>query len=275
MAKFFNRGKKDVAPAPAETAEPESGRETLHEARTRERAERKQKREQRNKKLSQSKSAAENRKKTSQPQLTREERDARDVKLGCFYHFTKFLAGAMHFVDFVLGILSLTYGVVIYLSFENPATAVAIACITYGAVLVFTSCMGGIGFSYKCCKRCGLLWSIYAAPLIITYYFFLIIYFLADGEAIFSYLEENKDVMYLDDVKLAELRSMMPVVYSVLAGLTVAEMVRFCIVRDVRERLVRFDSASARISASQTESTRSNLTEPLIGGNSEIVSEEA
>ncbi|KAL3791892.1 hypothetical protein HJC23_010752 [Cyclotella cryptica] len=275
MVKFFNRGKKDVAPAPAEPTAPKSDREKILEARRRERAERKEKREQRNKKLSQSKSAEAKKKKSSQPQLTREERDARDSKLGCCYHFSKFLAGAMHFVDFVLGILSLTYGAVIYLGFENPATVVAVACMTYGSVLVLTSCMGVFGFSYKCCKRCGLLWSIYVAPLIITYYFFLIIYFLADGEAFFSYLEEYKEVMYLDDARLAEFTSMMPVVYSVLAGLAVAEMVRFCIVRDVRERLLRFDSASARIASSQTESTRSNLTEPLIGGFSEVESDEA
>jgi hypothetical protein len=86
--------------------------------------------------------------------------------------------------------------------------------------------MGVFGFSYKCCKRCGLLWSIYAAPLITTYYFFLIIYFLTDSDDVYAYLEAHKESMYLDDDSLAQLKTMMPLVYSILAGLAVAEMVR-------------------------------------------------
>jgi hypothetical protein len=224
MPKLFGKG-KDVAPEPSgiKSPMPKSDREL----REQQRAERKAKREQRNKELSERSEAEESKKKAkSKPKLSREEQDAKDVKLGCCYHFTKFLAGAMHFIDFVLGLLSLIYGTLIYVKFKDPATEMAIACMTYGSVLVFTSCMGVFGFTYKCCNRCGLLGSIYVAPLITTYYFFLLIYFLSDNEALFSYLDEHKDVMYLTDERIAELKSLMPVVYSCLAGLAVAEMFR-------------------------------------------------
>jgi hypothetical protein len=224
MPKLFGKKKDDVAPAPISASPAKSEREQLLDARKQQRAERKDARQQRKEALAHAKK--ETSKTSSKPKLTREEQDARDAKLGCCYYFTKFLAGAMHFIDFVIGILAIIYGAVIDFTGDNPATEVAIACIAYGLVLVTASCMGVFGFSYKCCKRCGLLWSIYAAPLITTYYFFLIIYFLTDSDDVYAYLEAHKESMYLDDDSLAQLKTMMPLVYSILAGLAVAEMVR-------------------------------------------------
>lgn len=224
MPKLFGKKKDDVAPAPTSASPAKSEREQLLDTRKQQRAERKDARQQRKEALAPAK--METSKTSSKPKLTREEQDARDAKLGCCYYFTKFLAGAMHFIDFVIGILAIIYGAVIDFTGDNPATEVAIACIAYGLVLVTASCMGVFGFSYKCCKRCGLLWSIYAAPLITTYYFFLIIYFLTDSDDVYAYLDAHKESMYLDDDSLAQLKTMMPLVYSILAGLAVAEMVR-------------------------------------------------
>ena len=226
MPKFFNK-KKGVAADPEATASPaKSELEQQLEARKKQRAERKEKREQRKEAAVPAKKAASSTSKKSAPKLTREEQDARDAKLGCCYYFTKFLAGAMHFLDFVIGLLAIIYGAVIDFTSDNPATEVAIACITYGLVLVTASCLGVFGFSYKLCKRCGLLWSMYAAPLITTFYFFLIIYVLADQADVYAYLDEHKDSMYLNDDSLAKLKTMMPLVYAIMAGLAVAEMVR-------------------------------------------------
>ena len=215
--------KKSVAPAAAENTKSDLGK-TL-EARKQQRAERKAKREQRREAATSTKKEV-SKKSSSKPKLTREEQDAKDAKLGCCYYFTKGIAGAMHLIDFVIGILAIVYGAVIDFSGDNPATEVAIACIAYGLVLVSSSCMGVFGFANPCCKRCGLLWSMYAAPLITTYYFFLIIYFLADQENVYAYLDEHKDSMYLNDEILAKLKTMMPVIYSILASLAVAEMIR-------------------------------------------------
>ena len=227
MPKFFNK-KKGVASDPeAAGASAKSELEQQLDARKQQRAERKQKREQRKEAAVPAKKvAASSSKKSAKPKLTREEQDAKDAKLGCCYYFTKFLAGAMHFLDFVIGLLAIIYGAVIDFTSDNPATEVAIACIAYGLVLVTASCLGVFGFSYKLCKRCGLLWSMYAAPLITTFYFFLIIYILADQADVYAYLDEHKDSMYLNDDSLAKLKTMMPLVYAIMAGLAVAEMVR-------------------------------------------------
>ena len=233
MPKFFGKKKEGVAPAPTATASTKSDREKLLAERQQLRAQRKEKREARKEAAQPSKkdvASSSGSSKKLTPKLSQEERDQRDAKLGCCYYFTKFLAGAMHFIDFVIGLLAIIYGAVIDFTGDNPATEVAIACIAYGLVLVTASCMGVFGFAYKCCKRCGLLWSMYTAPLITTYYFFLIIYFLADQEDVYAYLEEHKDSMYLNDDRLAKLKTMMPLVYSILAGLAVAELVRYVIV---------------------------------------------
>lgn len=227
MAKRFGKKKDEVAPAPAAaSASSTSEREKLLQERQKLRAQRKENREARKEAAQGAKKEAAPVKKSSKPRLTQEERDARDANLGCCYYFTKFLAGAMHFIDFVIGLLAIIYGAVIDFTGDNPATEVAIACIAYGCVLVTASLMGVFGFAYKCCKRCGLLWSMYTAPLITTYYFFLIIYILADQEDVYAYLEEHKESMYLNDESLAKLKTMMPLVYSILAGLAVAELVR-------------------------------------------------
>jgi hypothetical protein len=227
MPKIFGN-KKEVAPVAAEeAAHSASSRQQALEERQKLRAQRKEKREHRKEAAMPSKKESlSSSKMSSKPKLTQQERDARDAKLGCCYYFTKFLAGAMHFIDFVIGLLAIIYGAVIDFTSDNPATEVAIALIAYGCVLVTGSLMGVFGFSYKCCKRCGLLWSMYIAPLITTYYFFLIIYFLSDQKDVHAYLEEHKESMYLNDESLAQLLKLMPVVYSILAGLAVAEMVR-------------------------------------------------
>lgn len=229
MPRVFGRKKEEVAPAPTSTTSSTSERQKLLAERQRLRAERKEKRVARKEAAQPAKkevASSSGSSKKSKPQLTQEQRDERDAKLGCCYYFAKFLAGAMHFIDFVIGLLAIIYGAVIDFTGDNPATKVAIACIAYGSVLVTASCLGVFGFAYKCCKRCGLLWSMYAAPLITTYYFFLIIYFLADQGDVYAYLEEHKESMYLNDESLAKLKTMMPLVYSILAGLAVAEMVR-------------------------------------------------
>lgn len=228
MPKLFGKKKEAVSPAPAAAAAPSaSSRQQAPEERQKLRAERKEKREQRKEAaMPTKKDSLSTSKMSSKPKLTQEERDAKDANLGCCYHFTKFLAGAMHFIDFLIGLLAITYGAVIDFTSDNPATEVAIALIAYGCVLVAASLMGVFGFSYKLCKRCGLLWSMYTAPLITTYYFFLIIYFLADQSDVYAYLDEHKDSMYLNDESLAQLLKLMPLVYCILAGLAVAEMVR-------------------------------------------------
>lgn len=230
MAKFGFGKKKETAPAPEASSSSKdlSTRQQQLDARQKERSARKAKREQREEAAAPAvaKKEASTKHKSAKPKLSREEQDARDAKLGCCYHFTKGIAGGMHFIDFVIGFLALVYGCLIDFSGENPAHEVGIVCIVYGLVQIFASSMGVFGFHYKTCKRCGLTFSMYTAPVITTFYFFVIIYFLADQEDVWAYLEEHKDSMYLSAVSLDKLKSLMPLVYIILASLAVAEMVR-------------------------------------------------
>ena len=229
MPKFGFGKKKEKAPAPApkvSSSKDLSTRQQQLEARQQERSERKAKREQRKEAAAPVKKETSTKQKSLKPKLSREEQDAKDVKLGCCYYFTKGVAGGMHFIDFIIGFLALIYGCVIDFSGENPAHEVGIVCIVYGLVQIFASSMGVFGFKYKMCKRCGLTFSMYTAPVITTFYFFIIIYFLADQEDVYAYLDEHKDSMYLNAVSLDKLKSLMPLVYIILASLAVAEMVR-------------------------------------------------
>ena len=106
---------------------------------------------------------------------------------------------------------------------------------------------------------------------------------MASPDVYFDYLTKHKDVMYLTDAEIATLRNLIPMFCIILGCLAAVEIARFVIVRKLRHKLLRYDSASERIAASSTSeqshsSRRSkkssrddDMTEPLIMGSDEEV----
>lgn len=259
------------------------GTDEEREARQRERAERRRQREKRNKEIRSEHSSKATKKssKSDKPKLTQEERDARDAKLGCCTRFTQILVKIIHFVDAAIGLTFIIYGGLMYESFDDPAMEAIIVSLTYGSILLFTSLMGVIGFSFQACNRCGLALSAWTAPFIGFFYLFVIIALAGDTETYFNYLNDHKDVMYLDDAEIAMLKNLLPFFYIVLAAFTLIEICRFFVLRKLRARLIQYDAANRRIvsshlsssnaSSHRSESNRSNLTEPLLNDGPNVV----
>ena len=138
-----------------------------------------------------------------------------------------------------------------------------ITSLSFGCIVLLSSLMGIFGFSFKTCKRCGLVFSSWAAIPIAFCYTFVIVALLGSPDPYFNYLTEHKDVLYLTDTEINAIKKCLPVFYIVLASLAATEICRFWILREIRNRLVRYDSANKRIASSS--SNRSQLTESLIG----------
>eukprot|EP00581_Thalassiosira_minuscula_P007242 CAMPEP_0183711098 /NCGR_PEP_ID=MMETSP0737-20130205/6683_1 /TAXON_ID=385413 /ORGANISM="Thalassiosira miniscula, Strain CCMP1093" /LENGTH=314 /DNA_ID=CAMNT_0025939525 /DNA_START=74 /DNA_END=1018 /DNA_ORIENTATION=- len=289
--KSSGRAKKpdrQVSPLMADEPPPSSSsssRLKKDEQRTAQRKERDEKRKKREERLADSKTSQESSKKSkkkSKPKLSRAEQDEKDAKLGCWHKTQELLVKLVHVLDALIGFTFIVYGSLIYTQFETPAMEAVITSLTYGSVMLFTSIMGAIGFYTTLCKRIGLLISAYMAPLIAFFYVFVIIAMLGSPDTYFNYLTEHKDVLYLNDAEIATLKQIMPFFYIVMASLAFIEVCRFLLLGKVREKLIRFDSASQRIAASERSersskkssrsgssrskkgSNRSNLTEPLI-----------
>jgi len=211
-------------------------------------------------------------KKSMKKQLSQEEQDAKDVKIGCSYKFGQFLVKTIHFIDAAIGVTFVVYGSLIMTQFDNPAMEAAITSLAFGSIMLFTSAMGVIGFSTKLCNRCGLLVSAYMAPLVVCFYMFIIISLLAAPDAFFNYLTEHMSDMYLNAAQIQTMRNLLPLFYIIIASLAVVEIMRFFALRAIRDKLVRYDGAFKRrstLGTSQDDSIRtgsifSSLAEPLI-----------
>merc|ERR1712194_153406 len=59
-------------------------------------------------------------------------------------------------------------------------------------------------------------------------------------------------VLYLNEAEITTLKHMLPVFTIVLASLTAVEICRFLLLAQLRETLLRFDSANERILSSNT-----------------------
>ena len=104
---------------------------------------------------------------------------------------------------------------------------------------------------------------------------------MASPDVYFDYLTDHKDVMYLTDAEIATLRNLIPMFCIILGCLAAVEIARFVIVRKLRHKLLRYDSASERIAASSTSdqshssrrgkrsSRDDDMTEPLISMGSD------
>jgi len=238
------------------------------------RKERDEKRKKRDKQIVDSSKSK--KKKSSKPKLSQEERDAKDSQLGCWHKTKQILVKIVHLIDAAIGLTFLIYGCLINAEFANPAMDAVITTIAFGSTMLFTSIMGVIGFYSRMCSRFGLILSGYTSPVIALFYLVFVVLLLSSPETVFGYLEENKDVMYLNDAEILLLKQLLPFFCIVLASLAAIEIIRFIVLRDIRATLLRFDAANERIhkSSSKQSSKRSNssfsgLTEPLTGDEEE------
>jgi len=84
---------------------------------------------------------------------------------------------------------------------------------------------------------------------------------MASPDVYFDYLTEHKDVLYLTESEIATLRNLIPMFCIILGCLAAVEIARFAIVRKLRNKLLRYDSASERIAASVLLKSRIVLDE--------------
>ena len=195
------------------------------------RAQREKERKDRDERLASSKgaSASSSKSKSSNSNktiMTQEEQDEADVKMGCCYTFGEILVKSIHLIDGLIGLIFVVYGSLIMTQFDNPAKVASIVSLTFGSVLLFFAIMGGIGFTTKVCKRCGLALSAYMALFIAFFYLVTIITFLAAPDTFFNYLTDNKDVLYLSSAEITTLEDLLPFFYIVLVALGAMEIAR-------------------------------------------------
>ncbi len=229
MVKFFSKKKKsDDATTSLMTEELawSSSSRSSSRSREEERESRRMDREARRRAMDDRFAGSKTSKNSVTKQLSREERDAKDVKIGCCYKFGQFLVKTIHLIDAAIGIAFVVYGSLIMTQFDNPAMEAAIVSLVFGSIMVFTSVVGVIGFSTKLCKRCGLLLSAYTAPFIVCFYMFVIIALLASPDVYFDYLKENMSVMYLSASQIQTLRNLLPMFYIIIASLAGVEIMR-------------------------------------------------
>lgn len=188
----------------------------------------------------------------------RAEQEAKDARWGCWKKCQTWLVTAVHVVDVLIGLTCLVYGMLLATQFDEPAMAAVIATLTYGGILVVAALMGAFGFYSARCKRFGLAISAYTAPLIGMFYLVLLVleFDKSTSDAIFAYLTDNADVMYLDDAVIDV--TIMPFFYTVLASLTAIEVIRFLLLRNVHKELLRYDAANRRLS--DDKSSRSKIS---------------
>ena len=195
------------------------------------RAQREKERKDRDERLASSKgaSASSSKSKSSNSNktiMTQEEQDEADVKMGCCYTFGEILVKSIHLIDGLIGLIFVVYGSLIMTQFDNPAKVASIVSLTFGSVLLFFAIMGGIGFTTKVCKRCGLALSAYMALFIAFFYLVTIITFLAAPDTFFNYLTDNKDVLYLSSAEITTLKDLLPFFYIVQVALGAMEIAR-------------------------------------------------
>lgn len=161
-----------------------------------------------------------------QKQMAQMEQDAKDIKIGHFTRLGQLVVKTIHLIDAAVGLFFLVYGSLIMTQFDNPAIDAANTSLTFGSIMMFSSILGVIGFTTKLCKRCGLLMSAYTALLIVGFYAFVMISLLAMPDVIFDYLIEHQSVLYLNAAQIQTLRDILPLLYIIMATLSVIEVMR-------------------------------------------------
>ncbi|KAL7494037.1 hypothetical protein ACHAWT_002952 [Skeletonema menzelii] len=191
--------------------------------------------------------------------------DVYNDQLGCCSKVGRYAVETLHAIDICIGLSLVIYGSLLFSQFETPAMAAALFCVILGTIHLATSLAGIFSFVVESCYRCGLVVSAYIAPYFVIVYITIVIALIVDSNGFLKYIDDHKDQMFLGQDAAANFKRVLPLLYIALIVLGTLESLRFMVLFQIRERLLRRDQADPL----KPRSTRSNgpnetLTEALL-----------
>mmetsp|Transcript_19003 Transcript_19003/g.27060 ORF Transcript_19003/g.27060 Transcript_19003/m.27060 type:complete len:281 (+) Transcript_19003:227-1069(+) len=196
--------------------------------------------------------------------------DVHDEQLGCCSKVGMFTVKTLHAIDLCLGLSLVIYGSLLLTQFETPAKAAALFSLILGTIHLASSLAGIFSFVVGSCYRYGLLISAYISPYFVLVYISIVISLVVDSAGFLKYIDDHKDQMFFGQDAAANFKRMLPLFYTILSVLGTLESMRFLVLFQIRERLLRRDY-DVPLKPRSTRSTGPNetLTEALLEGNTD------
>mmetsp|Transcript_26547 Transcript_26547/g.34013 ORF Transcript_26547/g.34013 Transcript_26547/m.34013 type:complete len:287 (-) Transcript_26547:45-905(-) len=194
--------------------------------------------------------------------------DVYNDQLGCCSKAGVYTVKALHAIDICIGLSLVIYGSLLFTQFETPAMAAALFCVILGTIHLATSLAGIVSFVVESCSRCGLVISAYISPYYVIVYITIVIALIVDSKGFLKYIDDHKDQMFLGQDAAANFKRMLPLLYTIFIVLALLESLRFMVLFQIREHLLRRDKADP-LKPKSTRSTQPNnsLTEALLESN--------
>lgn len=152
--------------------------------------------------------------------------DVYNDQLGCCSKVGMFTVNSLHAIDVSIGLALVIYGSLLFTQFQTPAMAAALFCVILGTIHLATSLAGIFSFVVAACSRCGLVISAYIAPYYVIVYITIVIALTVDSNGFLKYLDDHKDQMFLGQDAAANVKRMLPLLYTVLIVLGLLESLR-------------------------------------------------
>lgn len=169
----------------------------------------------------------------------------------------------IHIIDIMAGLTLMIYGFLVSAQPNSPPGAITILVLC-GFLLTFTSGMGVLGFMTGWCKRCGLAISAYGGPIIAIVEVVFTICIAATKDSFFNYLRDNREALLMSEQTIRNLEKIIPVLFIIALLCSAVEVIRFSMLRTVRENMLRYDDQRQKAFASRRRSPRIGLEEPLL-----------
>mmetsp|Transcript_50182 Transcript_50182/g.60560 ORF Transcript_50182/g.60560 Transcript_50182/m.60560 type:complete len:278 (+) Transcript_50182:116-949(+) len=191
--------------------------------------------------------------------------DQNDHSEGCCSRLMKCLVKMIFLIDVVAGITVLAYAG--YVMSKAPIVAADIL-ISFGSILVLSSILGIWGFAMTACNsnRCALVLSAILALFLGLFEISFAVFMVARVDLFINYLLENKDALRLSEGGIQSIQLHTPLIAIGLIVIGIVEMMRFCMMTNVRKRLIEFDTL---------HSTDEALSTSLIPKDTRIIPEES
>lgn len=152
--------------------------------------------------------------------------DVYNDQLGCCSKVGMYTIKTLHAIDVSIGLALVVYGSLLFTQFESPAIAAALFCVILGTIHLAASLAGIFSFVCRVCSRCGLVISAYIAPYYVIVYITIVIALIVDSNGFLTYLDDNKDQMFLGQDAAANFKRLLPLLYTVLIVLGLLESLR-------------------------------------------------
>lgn len=191
--------------------------------------------------------------------------DVYNDQLGCCSKAGLYTIYCLHAIDVSIGLALVIYGSLLFTQFVTPAVAAALFCVILGTIHLATSLAGIFSFIVEGCSRCGLIISAYISPYFVIVYLTIVIALIVDTSGLLQYLDDNKDQMFLGENAAQNFKRMLPLLYTVLIVLSVLESLRFMVLFQIRQRLLRRDEADPlKPRSNRAAGPNNTLTEALL-----------